>query len=320
MKGSTAGQTALTALSVLAMVGAWALARPGDAEARADLIAGSPRISTIRAFVPARGRDAGRMVVWVRVGHAPGTRRALARERPETVHTGRVVVRVGDTSRFATEQLDLDGRRLLHGYHLRFPRGAVQAARVAPPIAFGCRRARRRGSTSTRTATARIARWPPPRVACPWRADDLDRAARRPVPEHPRRLAGRGRRARDRLRLPVRCPVTVRRRAGRHRIRADRPADRPVQLCRYAPGVGPARHGYRAGRLSRQHVPGAAGQPQPGGLHLSGPAQQLQLLERAVGRSTRPGGRPGPVGEPNCGLCAAAGRRGGRYARRADPR
>lgn len=128
MERSSPATAALTALSVLAMVAVCALARPSAAEARADLLAGSPRISTVRAFVPERGRDAGRMVVWVRVGHAPGTRRGLARERPETVHTGRVVVRVGDASGFATEQLDLDGRRLLRGYHLRFPRGAARAA------------------------------------------------------------------------------------------------------------------------------------------------------------------------------------------------
>ena len=79
-------------------------------------------------FIPREGRDAGRVVVWVRVDHARGTRRALARERPETVHTDRVVARIGKTSRFATRRLDLDRRRTPAGYHFRFPRSAIQGS------------------------------------------------------------------------------------------------------------------------------------------------------------------------------------------------
>jgi hypothetical protein len=98
------------------------------AEARGALLSGSPRVERVRVFVPQEGRDAGRVVVWVRVNHARGTRRALARERPETVHTGRVVARIGNTSRFATRRLDLDRRRVPTGYHLRFPRSALQGS------------------------------------------------------------------------------------------------------------------------------------------------------------------------------------------------
>jgi hypothetical protein len=92
-----------------------------------NLLAGSPRIGTIRARVPRRGRDAGRLILWVRVHHAPGTPRALARERPETIHSGRVVARVGKRSRFATDRLELDGSRVARGYFLRFPRRATRA-------------------------------------------------------------------------------------------------------------------------------------------------------------------------------------------------
>ena len=130
MGRSPARTAALTAVSVLALVGVWTLARPDPAEARGDLLAGSPRIDTVRALVPRRGRDAGRVVVWVRIGQSGGTRRGLARERPETVHTGRVVVRLGDTSRVATEQLDLQRGRLSRGYHLRFPKALARAARL----------------------------------------------------------------------------------------------------------------------------------------------------------------------------------------------
>ena len=119
---------ATLAVAVLALLGVWTLARPGHATAGGDLLAGSPQIGTVRALVPRRGRDAGRLIVWVRVGHARGTRRALARERPETVHAGRVVVRVGETSRVARQQLDLDRRRLAGGYHVRFPKVVARSA------------------------------------------------------------------------------------------------------------------------------------------------------------------------------------------------
>jgi hypothetical protein len=97
-------------------------------EARGTLLSGSPRVEKVRVLIPQEGRDAGRVVVWVRVNHARGTRRALARERPETIHTGRVVARIGNTSRFATRRLDLDRRRMPVGYHLRFPRSAIRGS------------------------------------------------------------------------------------------------------------------------------------------------------------------------------------------------
>jgi hypothetical protein len=128
MERSLATRAALTVVPVLAVLGVWMLAWPGHAEARANLLAGSPRIDTIRALIPRQGRHAGRLVVWVRVFHATGTRRALGRERPETVHAGRMVARVGKASRVATEQVDLDGRRLTGGYHFRFSRSATRAA------------------------------------------------------------------------------------------------------------------------------------------------------------------------------------------------
>jgi hypothetical protein len=128
MERSLAMRATLAAAAVLALVGVWTLARPGHAKAGGDLLAGSPQIGTIRALVPRRGRDAGRLIVWVRVSHARGTPRALARERPETVHLGRVVVRVGDRSRVARQQFDLDGRRLAGGYHVRFPKAVARSA------------------------------------------------------------------------------------------------------------------------------------------------------------------------------------------------
>jgi hypothetical protein len=109
------------------MMGVWMLAVTERAEARAKLLAGSPRIETVRALAPREGRDAGRVVVWVRVDHARGTRRAIARERPETVHSGRLIVRIGKASRVARRRLDLDLRRAGGGYHLRFPRSSIRA-------------------------------------------------------------------------------------------------------------------------------------------------------------------------------------------------
>jgi hypothetical protein len=127
MQRSFATRAALAAVPALAVIGAGMLARPERAEAGGGLLAGSPRIETIRALVPRAGRDAGRLVVWVRVDYAGGTRRAVARERPETVHTGRVVVRLGEASRVATQRLDLDRRRPPAGYHFRFPRSSIRA-------------------------------------------------------------------------------------------------------------------------------------------------------------------------------------------------
>ena len=92
-----------------------------------NLLAGSPRIRAVEALVPRRGRDAGRLIVWVRVEHAPGTARALARQRPETIHSGRVVARVGKRSRFATHRLELDRSRVAYGYFLRFSKRATRA-------------------------------------------------------------------------------------------------------------------------------------------------------------------------------------------------
>jgi hypothetical protein len=92
-----------------------------------NLLAGSPRIGSVEALVPRRGRDAGRLIVWARVDHAPGTPRALARERPETIHSGRVVARVGKRSRFATARLELDRSRVAHGYFMRFSKRATRA-------------------------------------------------------------------------------------------------------------------------------------------------------------------------------------------------
>jgi hypothetical protein len=121
---------ALVALAAVAMIAVWMLARPAHAEAGAGLLAGSPRIETVRALVPRKGRDAGRVVVWVRVDHASGTRRAVARKRPETFHMGRVTARIGGVSRVATRPLDLDRRRTPGGYYFRFPRSSVRAMKA----------------------------------------------------------------------------------------------------------------------------------------------------------------------------------------------
>jgi hypothetical protein len=74
MERSFAKRAALAAVPIVAMIGAWMLARPEHAEAGGGLLAGSPRIETIRALVPREGRDAGRVIVWVRVDHASGAR------------------------------------------------------------------------------------------------------------------------------------------------------------------------------------------------------------------------------------------------------
>ena len=96
------------------------------AEAQVALLAGSPRVETVRVLAPRDSRHAGRVVVWVQVSHARGTRRALLRERPETLHTGRVAVRIGRTSRVTRRRIDLSRLRASTGYHLRFPRSALR--------------------------------------------------------------------------------------------------------------------------------------------------------------------------------------------------
>ena len=136
MERSFAKRAALAAVSVVAMIGAWTLARPEHAEAGGGSRR-SPRVQTVRVLVPREGRDAGRVVVWVRVGHAKGTRRAMARERPETVHRGRVIVRIRHASRVATRRLELDRRRAPGGYYFRFfeivyPAMAARAGRRVP--------------------------------------------------------------------------------------------------------------------------------------------------------------------------------------------
>ncbi|HEY1277864.1 MAG TPA: hypothetical protein VGF25_23355, partial [Thermoleophilaceae bacterium] len=113
--------------AVVAVLGVWVFAGAGDAAAAENVLSGKPRVGTVRAMVPRRGRDAGRLVVWVRVDHAAGTLRGVLGERPETVHRGRVVARVGGVSRVATRQLDLDRRRVAGGYFLRFPRSTGRA-------------------------------------------------------------------------------------------------------------------------------------------------------------------------------------------------
>ena len=121
LKAAT-GVVTLVALVGMALPSQPAHARVGDA-----LLAGKPRITTIRALVPREGRDAGRLIVWVQVAHASGTSRAVARERPETVHSGRVVVRVAGARRVASQRPVLDRRRRDHGYHFRFSRSATRA-------------------------------------------------------------------------------------------------------------------------------------------------------------------------------------------------
>ena len=111
-------------VTLVALVGMALPSQPAHAQVSDALLAGKPRIATIRALVPREGRDAGRLIVWVRVAHARGTSRAVARERPETVHSGRVVVRVGNARRVASQRPILDRRRRHHGYHFRFSRSA----------------------------------------------------------------------------------------------------------------------------------------------------------------------------------------------------
>jgi hypothetical protein len=127
------------AIGVVTPVAPVGMARPSEsahAQVGAALLAGKPRIATIRALVPRERRDAGRLIVWVRVAHASGTSRATARERPETVNSGRVVLRIGDARRVASARPALDRRRRHHGYHFRFSRSATRA------LAAGTRRIR----------------------------------------------------------------------------------------------------------------------------------------------------------------------------------
>jgi hypothetical protein len=113
--------------AAVAALGAAMLAWPGQAAAGDGLLAGKPRVGTVRAMVPERGRDAGRLVVWVRVDHAAGSRRAVLRERPETIQTVRVAARVGGARRLATRRLDLGRARLQGGYFLRFSKSDARA-------------------------------------------------------------------------------------------------------------------------------------------------------------------------------------------------
>jgi hypothetical protein len=118
-----------------AALGLCALAWPAQATAGDNLLTGKPRIGTVRAMVPERGRDAGRLVVWVRVNHAAGSQRAVRRERPETVHAARVVARVNGVSRVATRHPDLEGGRTAGGYFLRFPKPDAGRARISLRVA-----------------------------------------------------------------------------------------------------------------------------------------------------------------------------------------
>jgi hypothetical protein len=117
----------LAVVAVVGLLSVWVLAKPCDAAAAENALAGKPRIGTVRVMMPQRGRDAGRLVVWVRLDHAAGTGRGVRRERPETFHTGRVMARVGGGSRVMIRQLDLDMRRLPGGYFLRFPKSTAKA-------------------------------------------------------------------------------------------------------------------------------------------------------------------------------------------------
>ena len=100
---------------------------PADAAAAQPLFLDSPRVGQLRALVPQEGRDAGHLIVWARVSHASPSVRAVARERPQTIHTGRVTVRVGRVKRFASKRLEFVAKRLVGGYHLRFSRVATRA-------------------------------------------------------------------------------------------------------------------------------------------------------------------------------------------------
>jgi hypothetical protein len=127
MRGMFVRRVALALAAVVTVLGGSMVARPGKAAAAENVLAGKPRIGTVRAMIPQRGRDAGRLVVWVRVDHAPGTLRGVLRERPETVHSGRVVARVAGIARVASRRIDLDTRGLPGGYFLRFPNSTARA-------------------------------------------------------------------------------------------------------------------------------------------------------------------------------------------------
>ena len=130
-------KAAIGVVTLVALVGMALPSRPAHAQSGGALLAAKPSIATIRALVPREGRDAGRLIVWVRVVHASGTSRAVARERPETAHSGRVVVRVGNARRVASQRLVLDRRRRHHGYHFRFSRSATRALRAGTTPRIG---------------------------------------------------------------------------------------------------------------------------------------------------------------------------------------
>jgi len=130
-------KAAIGVVTLVALVGMALPSRPAHAQSGGALLAAKPSIATIRALVPREGRDAGRLIVWVRVVHASGTSRAVARERPETVHSGRVVVRVGNARRVASQRLVLDRRRRHHGYHFRFSTPATRALRAGTTPRIG---------------------------------------------------------------------------------------------------------------------------------------------------------------------------------------
>jgi hypothetical protein len=124
---SLRAKAAVGGMSLIAVLGIGMPSFPAPAEAGVPMLAGKPRIETIRAFVPRQGRDAGRLRVWVRVAHASGTARAVARERPETVHSGRVTARVGGIRRVSTKRLAVTRQRVPGGYHFRFSRAGTRA-------------------------------------------------------------------------------------------------------------------------------------------------------------------------------------------------
>ena len=61
-------------VTLVALLGMAVPSQPAHAQSGAPLLAGKPRIATIRALVPREGRDAGRLIVWVRVVRASDRR------------------------------------------------------------------------------------------------------------------------------------------------------------------------------------------------------------------------------------------------------
>lgn len=132
MRRPVRGNAATGVVTLVALVGVALPSQSAHAQSGDALLAGKPRIATIRALVPREGRDAGRLIVWVRVAHASGTSRAVALERPQTVHSGRVAVRVGNVRRVASQRPVLDRRRRHHGYHFSFSRSETPALGAGP--------------------------------------------------------------------------------------------------------------------------------------------------------------------------------------------